>query len=175
MNIDFEQRLLAVLSSIDGSLKRMASGGAAFAASGAAQAGPEVANDRDLDGKYGNEKVAMNPRDWSGPSMKGKQMSECPPEFLDVLASTCDWFAAKNDRDKIVDNAGNPKSRYDRRTAARARGWAKRLRSGWKPAPVPSMDFDDGFGAGAAAGDPAEDDPFAIADDPFGTGDNIPF
>jgi len=87
----------------------------------------EVASDRDLDSQYGNEKVRFNPRDWTGDLYKGRYMSECPSEFLDMLADGHEYFAQKN--------AGNDekKAGYDRRSAARARGWAKRIREGWQP------------------------------------------
>jgi hypothetical protein len=104
--------------------------------------GPAIADDKDLDSKFGDEQVKFDPRDWTGNSCKGAPMSHCPPEYLDALAAAFDYFAGRN--------AGDPKKAgYDRRSAARARGWAKRLRAGWKPAqPSMSEDFGaDDFGA----------------------------
>ena len=91
----------------------------------------DVAQDADLDSQYGDEPVKFKPRDWSGEFTKGQKMSECAPELLDLLASSLDYFAEKN-AGQMTDN-GQPKSMYDKRSARRARGWAARLRAGWKP------------------------------------------
>ncbi len=83
----------------------------------------------DIDSAHGNPLIkAKDPRDWSGPPMTGKRFSECPPEYLDLLAERLDYFAGKEPDAK--------KANYNRLDAARARGWAARLRSGWTPAPV---------------------------------------
>ena len=86
-----------------------------------------VAGDSDLDGKYGNPLVRFSPRDWSGAPYKGCRYSDTEPEFLDMLANTLEYFADKKANDDPT------KSGYDRKDAARARGWAKRLRDGWEP------------------------------------------
>jgi hypothetical protein len=81
----------------------------------------------DLDGKYGDPEVrAKDPRDWTGEPMKGRRFSECPPEYLDMLASRFDFFAGRETDEK--------KARYNRLDAGRARGWAARKRNGWKGA-----------------------------------------
>jgi len=142
---EFETKALALLTSIDASMKRLVG----FAtARQAAQKGPEIATDRDLDGPHGNEQVKWDPRDWTGLSFKGLAMNECPAEYLDELARAFDYFAARNDSKGLVDDQGRPKSFYDKRSAGRARGWAKRLRAGWRPPPPPPPMTDD---AGAAA------------------------
>ena len=89
-----------------------------------------VASDRDLDGKYGDPEVKFDPRDWSGDSCKGLHMSACPAEFLDLLAETFDYFAQKAEDAKEVTSSGKAVAPYKRADAARARGWAKRIRSG---------------------------------------------
>jgi hypothetical protein len=79
-----------------------------------------------LAGPYGDPEVkAKDPRDWSGPSQKGKHFSECPPDYLDLLADRYDYFAG-NETDPT-------KAGYNRKDAQRARGWAQRLRAGWTP------------------------------------------
>ncbi len=89
----------------------------------AATAAPDV----DLDGPHGDPTIrAKSPRDWNGPDMLGKRFSECPPEYLDLLAARFDFFNTKETDEK--------KRGYNTRDAARARGWAARLRGGWKPA-----------------------------------------
>lgn len=103
-----------------------------------AAAAPTVAADGDLDGKYGNLPIkAKDPRDWTGESQIGKRPSECPPEYLDLCASRADYFASiETDAKKL---------RYTKLDASRWRGWAARLRNGWKP-PV-----DDTFGTVATS------------------------
>ena len=93
-----------------------------------------VATDADLDSQYGDEVVRFLPRDWSGQDFKGTRMSQCSPVFLDRLADSFAYFAQKNDTAGAKDDKGRPKSFYDRRSEGRARGWAARLRHGWKPA-----------------------------------------
>lgn len=132
---------LALLRSIDGSLKAIAKA--------LVQTAPkEVADDRDLDGKYGDPEVKFNPRDWTGDSYKGRFMSECPADFLDLLAETYDYFARKAEETNEQYN-GKPVAPYKRKDAARARGWAKRKRSGWRDTREP-------VGAAAGGGDEFE-------------------
>jgi hypothetical protein len=94
-------------------------------------AGVEVADDRDLDGKYGDPVVRFKPRDWTGPDMKGSRYSECPAEFLDLLAGSLDYFARKDEESGKTASNGKPAALYTRKDAARARGWAKRIRGGY--------------------------------------------
>lgn len=101
-----------------------------------------IADDRDLDSQWGDEEVRVTPRDWTGEPMKGRRMSECPPAFLDMLADTLDYFAKKNEASGAVTSSGKPKAQFDRKAAARARGWASRLRGGWKPADMGGDDFE---------------------------------
>ncbi len=100
-----------------------------------------VASDADLDGQWGDPVVKMkDPRDWTGETMVGKRLSECPADYLELLASRSDYFAEKNDADGTKDDKGRPKSHWDRKAAALARGWAKRNRT--NPKPSPSRDED---------------------------------
>lgn len=87
----------------------------------------EKVPDRLLDGPYGDPVIkAKDPRDWTGEPMTGKRFSECPPDYLDLLAERYDFFASKEEDEK--------KRGYNVTDAKRARGWAARLRAGWKPA-----------------------------------------
>lgn len=96
--------------------------------------GAAVASDRELDDpKWGDPIVKFDPRDWTSGSCKGSHFSECPPGYLDLLAQSFDYFAEKNDREGHKTDKDVPKSKYDRLAAAKARGWAARIRSGWKP------------------------------------------
>ncbi len=137
-----EADVLAVLRSIDASLKTLVSR-STTALPATTQSGP-VAPDADLDGPYGNPPVKFNPRDWTGESCKGLTFSECPAEFLDMLAETFDYFAQKAEEKNEMTTSGKPVAPYKRKDAARARGWARRIRAGYKPptsAPAGSTDF----------------------------------
>lgn len=84
-------------------------------------------NDSVTLGPHGDPIIkAKDPRDWSGDPMTGKHFSECPPEYLDLLAERYDYFATKDDQTP-------EKIRYAKLDAARARGWAAKLRAGYVP------------------------------------------
>lgn len=104
-----------------------------------------IADDADLDGAYGDPEVKFMPRDWKGDNYKGTKMSACPADLLDMLAQTFDYFADKAEAGGETTNSGKPVAPYKRKDAARARGWAKRVREGR----VPSRD-DSGDGAGVS-------------------------
>ena len=94
-----------------------------------------VADDRDLDSQYGDPDIKFTPkRGYNGPDFKGQRMSQATPEFLDVYAEALQYSSEhpKSGREKYAT--------YDARNAARARGWSKRLRSGWRP---PGSSSDD--------------------------------
>lgn len=116
-------RAIQLLESIDASLKQLLN-------QSRAAAPKPIASDRDLDGKYGDPVIKFNPRDWTGPSFKDRRMSECPADFLDLVAATSDYFAQKAESTNERTDAGKPVADYKRADAARARGWAKRIRDG---------------------------------------------
>ncbi len=121
------QTELDYLKSIDASLKALVKQGTKSDPGN----GATVASDSDLDGKYGDPEVKMkDPRDWSGDSMIGRRFSQCPADYLDMVASRLDYFATKSDEEGKETAAGKPVSKYQRADAARARGWAKRIRDG---------------------------------------------
>ena len=94
-----------------------------------------VASDADLDGPHGDPVVKFLPRDWTGDDFRQQTFSQCTPTFLDALANAYEYFAAK----KKAEN--DPKAKWEDLSAARARGWSKRLRSGQKritPEPMKS-------------------------------------
>lgn len=124
------------------------------------------ASDQELDGPYGNPTVRKDPPKWSGPSFAGKRFSECSPEFLESLAGFYDWKAGKDAASGAVDAKGRPKATYSRKDAARARGWAERIRNGWKGQARP-------FGGPTARPQPRQQayqapQERATNDDPFG-------
>jgi hypothetical protein len=149
---------LGYLKSIDASLRelvRLLS----------ANAPKAVAPDRDLDGKYGDPEVKFNPRDWTGANMTGRHFSQCPAEFLDVMAETLDWFAKKAEEKNETTANGKPVAFYKRQDAARARGWAKRVREGLVAQPPDAQ--------GAEQGSWADDGNFTST--PMPTDDEVPF
>lgn len=117
------EEALGLLRSIDASLKELVR-------QKRAAAPKPVASDRDLDGKYGNPVLKFNPRDWTGAPCKDRRFSDCPPDLLDMVAETFDYFAGQAEaKDERASN-GKPAADYKRADAARARGWAKRIRDG---------------------------------------------
>lgn len=120
--------------------------------------GGVVADARELDSQYGDPTVKKDPKQWPGESYAGCKYSECPPEYLDVLADLKDWMADKDEQKGTPD--GTKYAKYGRLDASRARGWSERKRNGWTPPAPPA-------GGGGPAG---------TADD-FGYGgdDEIPF
>lgn len=92
----------------------------------------QIASDKDLDSKWGNPTVKFLPRDWTGDNYTGCQFSDCHPDFLDALAQVFDYFAKKAEENNELTTSGKPKAEYNRKDAARARGWAKRIRASGK-------------------------------------------
>src|ERR1044072_4744523 len=92
-----------------------------------------VADDRELDSAYGDPVVRKDPSSkyWEGPSYSGVKLSECPPDYLDAFAKYKDACAYANEQEGKPEKAKY--ATYDRRDAARARGWAARKRAGWRP------------------------------------------
>jgi hypothetical protein len=137
---------LTVLRSIDLSLRTLVviaqKKAEARVTTAAVAIAPAVASDRDLDGKYGDPEVKFNPRDWTGEPIKGLHMSACPAEALDMLAETFDYFAQKAEETNEVYN-GKLVAPYKRIDAARARGWAARIRAGKVAAPADDKGWAD--------------------------------
>lgn len=112
---------------------------------------PAIASAADLDGKYGDPEVkAKSPRNWTGETQQGKHFSQCPAEYLDLVASRLDYFAEMNAGSE--DEQDRKKARYNRLDASRARGWAQRKRAGWT-APVEAGGFPSDNGVQVAEDD----------------------
>ena len=133
------------------------------------------ASDADLDSPHGNPTIKYDPKRWEGQSYVGSTYSETEPAYLDCLASFLDWKATANERDMKKPDVSPEQAKkfeksahFSRLDAARARGWAKRLRKrGNAPKGVRTAkhapDLDDG---GAGYTDPLDE---------FGGVDDIPF
>lgn len=150
--------IMAVLARLENKIDALA---ARKAAPATIPDGGAVASEKDLDSQYGDPSIKKkDPPRWDGPSFVGKKYSECSPEYLDCLAGFLDWKAEK-DAEKGTED-GNKYAGYARKDAARARGWAKRKRDGWKPAPTSNAAL---FGGGGDDfGPPPDDDiPFSSA------------
>lgn len=129
------------LDRIEAQLDRLGAGRPTAPASPAAPFQPAdkpIADDRDLDSQYGDPEVRRDPKDWTGASCVGLRYSQCPPEFLDMLAGLLDWQSRKSAEKNEMTANGKPRADYLARDAARARGHAARLRAkpaGRKPPP----------------------------------------
>jgi len=131
---EYSAEILSALESIDATLKELL----VLSKSKRATAPSNVATDADLDSQYGDPKSNFKPRDWTGEWVKGQLFSESHPAMLDLLAPIYESFYEK----KKAEN--DPKARYELESAKRARGWAARLRAGWKPktpSHVPASDI----------------------------------
>jgi hypothetical protein len=138
---DVQLEQLKMLRSIDATLKQMQAARKSAPASG----GAAVAPASDLDSQYGDPEIRFNPRDWSGDSMKGRKMSACPAEFLDMYAEAKDYFAGKERAENKLTSSGKPAFEYSLKDAARARGWSARIRAGLvEQKPEPESDFGKG-------------------------------
>lgn len=97
----------------------------------------QPADDRELDSERGNPVVKFDPKKWlkeGGKSYSGCNMSECPADYLRVLADFLSWKADNPlpGKEKYAD--------YDRKDAARALGWALRAEKA-NPPTQPTDDF----------------------------------
>ena len=143
---------LDVLRSIDVTLKAMLALAQQRTAQARAAQPKTVASDRDLDGKYGDPELKFMPRDWTGPSFKGYHFSECPPDLLDIVADTFEYFASQSEAKNEMTDKGKPVAGYKRADAARARGWAKRMRDGKHRPPAVTHGGGDEWSSGGHDG-----------------------
>jgi hypothetical protein len=90
---------------------------------------PRVASDAELDSPKGDP-VTNFDKPFKGSNYKGKKMSECPVDYLNHLVHTFAYYAEKKRAE-----GDNQKAGYDERSAALARGWAKRLQGSPKQEP----------------------------------------
>lgn len=161
------EKLLKHLPSIDASLKTL------VAIATKKQRQQEVnraASDAELDSRHGDQLVRLDPRDWTGPSMKNKRMSQCPPDFLEMYAEMKDYFGSKKEADP--DPEVQKKAGYERRDAVLARGWARRnkARGVTSPAATPAAQApvdDGGWASDASAEDAGAGDDATLDENSF--------
>lgn len=148
---DAKEESLSLLRSIDASLKSMDGVLKQLLKQRQAATPKPIASDQDLDGKWGDPVLKFSPRDWTGAPFKNSHYSQCPPALLDLVADSLDWFAQEAERKGELTTKGKPVAEFRRADAARARGWAKRMRDGKHQAPVTTAPADD-FGDQDASG-----------------------
>lgn len=150
--------ILSTLCEIRDSLR---SGGAVAGEKSAASSSKsgQVASDRELDSEWGDPTVRKDPKRWDGPSFVGCHFSETTPEYLESLASLFDWMGDKDEESGNL-HKGKPTAPYKRSDARRARGWAQRLRNGWKPAESSAAPADQPPADEASSSEPIDDLPF---------------
>lgn len=105
-----------------------------------------AASDADLDSQYGDPTVRKDPKRWAGASYVGAKYSECPSDYLLVLAESFEYFAAKDQQnpDCRKHRNGTPFWKYNLIDAGRAKGWARRNKGLVKPPPAQVVEDDDG-------------------------------
>lgn len=144
--------ILAKLDTLEGLVRQLLAGnsGARPAQSGGAghRGEGDVASDRDLDSERGNPTIKFDPKSkyWDGASYEGYKFSEVPePAYLDAMAKyldACAYMAAKEAASGKDVEKNEKSARFKRLDAARARGWAARIRANGVAAPqVASTDY----------------------------------
>lgn len=148
-------RVADALERIAAALEQMAR--TPTAAQGGGSSAMVSATDMELDSQYGDPEVRKDPKRWIGAPIAPCKMSECPVDYLEELASFFDW-QAENPR-AYGKYSAEQIANYRRKDAAKARGWARRKRAGWKS---------------ASEREPQSSEP--VSDDwSAGSGDDIPF
>lgn len=133
---DIQEQILAELVRIRETIEAQAIHLGCDTQTGKRFTGPQpraIANDADLNSKYGDPEIRFTPHGWEGKNYKGCKMSQCPPDFLDLLAVAFDVFAERETDEK--------KRGWKLKDASLARGWARRIR-GETPADQPPPDSD---------------------------------
>ena len=119
MTADQERELLAKVRDLHAQL--CTSPGA----SRSAQATPRAVGTSGTSFDRNDPVVKLLPRNWPGEDLRGKRYSECPPNFLGMLAHVLDAFADKAEQD------GDPQklryAKWDRENAETARRWREQL------------------------------------------------
>ena len=144
---EWENDVIARLTALDKKLDKLANLIVREpAVSSGARATPTpttVATDEDLDGKYGDPEAKWCPRkyrmadgrlmDYEGKDYTGRRFSECSADFLLGYAGDLEYAAdhPKPGKEKYAE--------YNRRDAARARGWSARRRDA-----IPDSDPNNG-------------------------------
>lgn len=115
-----DSQYAAVMGKLTEVLIALKGGAHAPSAAAGGAAGPKIASDADLDGPNGDPAVKFPPKSWKGPNYSGRKFSDCPADFLLVLAEFLEWKGNSP-------LPGKEKyARFDLLDAARARGWAAR-------------------------------------------------
>ena len=111
-------------------------------------------DDKELDNPRRSLKIHFDPRNWRGPSHKGRLAKDCAPDFLEAYAEAMQYMA---EHPKAGDDP--KKAGYNRLDAARARSWARRLRRAAASGP-PADGSHPSRGAATGPAAPDDDDLF---------------
>lgn len=139
--------ILRVLARIEAKVDALSKGGGASTQSA-------VAPDSDLDSEYGDEEIKKDPPRWKGDTFAPCHMSEASADYLDCYAEFKDYCAEKDtEKANELGASGDDEEAkkklkyagYGRKSARRARGWAARLRSGWKPPVSQQTNYSKGW------------------------------
>lgn len=99
----------------------------------------EIADDNLLDRAWADMEIKKDPPRTQQPSHVGKRMSECSEAYLLDYASFHEWKARKGREENPprLNNNGKPWYERDELIAKIARGWARRVASGWQKEELP--------------------------------------
>ncbi len=87
-----------------------------------------------IEGQYGDPELKFRVTRWHGEDYKGRHFSECPPDLLDLIADSLEYFAKKAEENGETTSSGKAVAPFKRKDAERARAWAAKKRNeGWKP------------------------------------------
>jgi hypothetical protein len=162
-----------VLKAIASAIVAARGGRSASSSNGAS--GAEAASDADLLSPYGDPSIRRDPKRWAGPSYVGAKYSECPTDYLVMLADSFEYGAGKDSQKPEAEQKkhrnGTPFWKYNLQDAKRARGWARRNLGIAKPPPAarpehvvePDMVADE-----LAAEEPAIQEEYLVDDELMG-------
>lgn len=126
--------------------------------------GGGAASDAELRGQYSDPSIKKDPKRWAGASYAGCHYSECPSDYLLVLAEFLEWKAEQEKKKPEPKKHRNGKSffwEFDLQNARLARGWARRNEGLEKLPPVQPEVGDGGSDAsGEATSSGEEEIPF---------------
>ena len=164
-------------------LKRLCafiSGGADASSDGESGWQQKPATDAQMAERFGDPEVRKDPRRWAGESYVGAKYSQCPSDYLLVMAEFQEFKAGMDAKkpDPAKHSNGTPYYVYNRKDASLARGWARRNEG--KALPPPGMSGGSRYGTsghGANAKHTGTPEPTGASEgEAFDSGDDeLPF
>ena len=140
--MDDLQRIVDGLARIEGKVDAfLAKNAPRTTAGGPGVAAGAVANDAELDSKFGDPTLKKSPPRHEGRDLAGLRYSQLTAPELECLIGFLDWKATKNDTEEGDD--AKKFAGYARKDAARARGWLARVQAGKVSAPAHDIESDE--------------------------------